>query len=495
METRKLLRSILATIAIAVLATTAGCEQPQQTTTTTAAAQEFEFEAGYPTAESSEALYDEMDYHRATQAYIWATPMLNSMGMMQSLADFDVTPGDRKLLVWEHSARPENILMTANNMTPYAFTVFDVSDEPMVLSVDSNDILGGFTGFHMRALEDVVFAAGTKYLITGPDYDGEIPEGYKVVESESNLVWFFGRANHVSYKGQPALDLFKENLNYYPLSQAGNPPAELEAVVPVGDEVSNADWPKDYKAWELIHAGIQLDNISTEDKMIFDFLRGLGIEHGKPFNPNARQKAILERAAETGHKMVRNLAFNNRSEKAPYWSGERKWENIVTHTNGKWMTDTHYEVTARNAWYELVMNAVYLTREGEPMYGKGSDYLAGYKDSTGAYLNGSNQYKLTVPADVPVANFWSVTVYHNETRSMIVNEQGRYARGSNDDVVVNADGTINLFFGATLPEGAPESNWVQTNADEGWFTLFRFFGPEKPFYDGTFMLNDFEKIN
>ena len=61
----------------------------------------FKFEAGYPTAEASQALYDEMDYQRAVQAYIWATPMLNSMGWRAGLARFGVNEQNHKFLVWQ----------------------------------------------------------------------------------------------------------------------------------------------------------------------------------------------------------------------------------------------------------------------------------------------------------------------------------------------------------------------------------------------------------
>ena len=154
------------------------------------------------------------------------------------------------------------------------------------------------------------------------------------------------------------------------------------------------------------------------------------------------------------------------------------------------------EVTDRAQYYQLVGNAkiIYEARKKEPIYGAGSAYLSSYKDDTGAYLNGSNTYRLKVPANVPVANFWSVTVYDNEIRSMIRNEQKREALGSTNELKANDDGTIDFYFGPELPEGAPESNWIQTNKGDGWFVLFRFYGPEKPYYDRSWKLNDFEKI-
>ena len=77
---------------------------------------------------------------------------------------------------------------------------------------------------------------------------------------------------------------------------------------------------------------------------------------------------------------------------------------------------------------------------------------------------------------------------------MIRNDQERIDRGSTDELEVNADGTVDLYFGPEIPEGGTESNWVQTNKGDGWFVLFRFYGPEKPYYDRSWKLNDFEKI-
>ena len=123
---------------------------------------EFEFVAGYPTAEASEALYDEMDYQRAVQAYIWATPMLNSMAMRAAFAEFGVTEHDRKIMAFEYSLLPQHIWMTANSTTPYFWMLMDLRESgPMVVEIPPQDVLGGLYGFWMRALVD--------FGLTGPD--------------------------------------------------------------------------------------------------------------------------------------------------------------------------------------------------------------------------------------------------------------------------------------------------------------------------------------
>jgi hypothetical protein len=280
------------------------------------------------------------------------------------------------------------------------------------------------------------------------------------------------------------------------LSKADNPPIGV-SLVPLGKKAFSQDWPKTgLEVWKSVHKGMQLDNIREQDKIIYDGLRDLGIEHGKPFNPNERQKRILIKAADIGHKMVVNYAFNHR-KKFAWWWDDRTWKTIFVTQEALHETDTYAEIADRaSGWYQLSMTAVYPfeARKRPPVYGKGSAYLANYQDSNGDFLVGGNSYRLRVPANVPAANFWNVTVYNNKTRSMIVNEQGVISRGSPDKLDINPDGTIDLYFGPKLPSGSPESNWVQTNPNKGWFVLFRFFGPERGYYDRSWKLPDFEKI-
>jgi hypothetical protein len=368
----------------------------------------------------------------------------------------------------------------------------------MVIEIPPKEILGFVIDFWQRALTDLGAPGpdrgkGGKYLLLPPGYDGEVPEGYFVVRSTSNWVFFFTRVLGANVKGDPALKVWNK-LRLYPLSQ---PPKQAELVV-VGKKAFDSDWPKGYEAWPLIHEAMQSDNIREQDKIIYDFLKDLGIVHGMPFNPDERQKKILTRAADTGAKMVANLAFAliNRNKDVIWWP-DRYWVSIFPVQTPAFETDTYIEVTDRaSAWYQLLGNTRYVfeARKREPVYGTGSAYLANYHDNTREFLNGSNSYRLKVPANVPAARFWSVTVYSNQFRSQIVNKQGRVSRGSNDEIKFNDDGTVDLYFGPQPPEGSPESNWVQTIPDEGWFVLFRFFGPERAYYDRSWKLPNFEKV-
>jgi hypothetical protein len=112
----------------------------------------------------------------------------------------------------------------------------------------------------------------------------------------------------------------------------------------------------------------------------------------------------------------------------------------------------------------------------------------------GNYLYGSHSYRLHIPANVPAANFWSVTLYDAANASGLDNGQPVPSIGSLDDLQYNEDGSVYLYFGPKLPPGVPESNWLRTVPGKGWFTLFRLYSPTAAFFDKIWKPGDFEKL-
>jgi hypothetical protein len=93
-----------------------------------------------------------------------------------------------------------------------------------------------------------------------------------------------------------------------------------------------------------------------------------------------------------------------------------------------------------------------------------------------------------------VAAFWSLTLYDNETRSQIRNDQDRPLVGSLHGTIENEDGSVDVLFSPELPEGIDERNWVQTRPGNGWFAYLRLYGPEQAFFDRTWLPSDFERV-
>jgi hypothetical protein len=126
------------------------------------------------------------------------------------------------------------------------------------------------------------------------------------------------------------------------------------------------------------------------------------------------------------------------------------------------------------------------------MVGIGSQYAIAALDSQSSYLDGGKNYKLTLPPNPPAKNFWSVTVYDTQTRSMLQTDQQFPAVGSHSaGVQKNPDGSYDLYFGPKAPAGK-ESNWIQTVSGRGWFTILRLYGPLEPWFNQTWRPGEFE---
>jgi hypothetical protein len=118
--------------------------------------------------------------------------------------------------------------------------------------------------------------------------------------------------------------------------------------------------------------------------------------------------------------------------------------------------------------------------------GIGSQYLMDFMDADKAYFDGAKTYKVTLPPSIPAKNFWSFTVYDNQTRSMLETPQ-RFPRAGSQTyptpaAAASADGSTTIFFGPTKPAGVKDGNWIQTSPGKGWFTILRFYGPLESFF-------------
>jgi hypothetical protein len=117
-----------------------------------------------------------------------------------------------------------------------------------------------------------------------------------------------------------------------------------------------------------------------------------------------------------------------------------------------------------------------------------------FKDKDGHNFEGGSAYRLNVPANAPVRQYWSATAYDRDTHALIRNMQWASRSSQTPGLQKNADGSVEIYFGPKAPSGK-ESNWVPTSADGKFEVLVRFYGPEKALSEKTWKLPDIERIN
>ncbi len=449
------------------------------------------YEGGYPTAETAEAAFEEFDYQAATQFYVWAYAYLNSLGFEKGL--LRLGGDERTIYLFDRRIQPNQGLITPNDEVVYVFTPFlDLSKGPIVYEVPPRT-RGHMWDLGHRAYTDFGDIGpdqgrGGKYLIYSTDYTGELPDGYFNIPIEHS--YFVSPAIRAFPATEGSVEAAAEHgatARWYYLSEADNPPEN--PIFLIGDRPYSQEWPKDFEAFEWLAEAFNRDKVPAAGLAHLGNMRRLGFEKGQPFAPDDRAKAILARAASTAEAIALSMAFRPRVDRI---YDNRQYVPLFTNISPAFLLESYEEVESRaGGWHQLVGN--FVTRvPAKP--GTGQFNVVAYKDADGAFLIGSNTYRLRVPADVPVTQFWQIPVYEVATRALINTDQQRTSLSSTDALATNDDGSVDLYFAPELPEGVPDSNWLQTIPGEGWFTLPRLYGPLEPILDQTWRWNDFEKV-
>jgi hypothetical protein len=341
----------------------------------------------------------------------------------------------------------------------------------------------------MRYVTDIGAAGpdkgkGGKFLVLPPGYDGQVPEGYFVAKSRTYGVWMALRARlDADGSNTEAKELYSK-LKIYPLAKAAAP-APTKLINASGMKMFTVH-SENYELLEELGHLVEQEHpeaVSGAQKFL---LASIGMEFGKPFTPTPDKKPLLEKAARLGAALLRTNMWEY-TGKQKYIYGDRKWWNPFV--GGVYTFDPNgyldYDAQAFFAAYATGVTPAMATKRP----GVGSQYLCTHTDAKGAPLDGSKTYKLTIPANIPAKDFWSVTVYDSANRSMMATSQKFPAASSYTGVEANQDGTIDIYFGPKAPAGK-EKNWVKTDPAKGWTAIFRLYGPLEAFFDQSWKLND-----
>ena len=451
---------------------------------------ELEFKNGFPTPATTETLFDFRTYYRTIEV-INQNVFAASLARMRRGTEEVGAGKPNEVLVWQNLMDAASELLTANSQTVYGITFLDLKTDGPTVIVAPPSMLGLLDDMWMGYVGDIGAlgpdkGAGGKYLVIPPGYEGEIPEGYFILHSKTYGVWLLLRSGLVDGKTDVANELYSQ-LEVYPLSEKDNP--EPTKIIEASGMDVKTIHDENYALIEEIADLVEREHpnaISSEQKFL---LAAIGIEFGKPFTPSAKDKKIMLEAARVGGAMLRTNMWN--------YTGEDKW------IYGKWWTpfvggkhtfdgEGYFNYDAQ-AFFGAVGTGITPAMVVQHI-GLGSQYLATHTDNTGTPFDGAKSYKLHVPANVPVKDFWSVLIYDAASRSMLKQSQPFPAIDSYSDLNKNEDGSIDLYFGPIAPEGK-ESNWIETVPNKGFLVEIRLYGPLEAYFDRTWKMSDVERID
>jgi hypothetical protein len=464
-------------------------------------------------AASAQTLMDELLFQRATQTYLWALPLINTLGMKEG-SEKIFGAGYNVLPVWKKRLDARTLVTTPNSDVIYAMSYVDLGkDGPLVFEAPPN-LQGILMDFWQRPIpvDGGKFAGdvglpgpdagkGGKFLLLPPGYTGEVPADHYVYRSSTNNVFVFLRAFYQDPSNlTPAVALIEQS-RIYPLN--GKATAKPMVFPDASGVPANLLPVSDGSAFDQLKRLVDSEGSHLADPDSRGMLAALGIVKGQPFAPDARTRSILDSAARTGYKMSRVIGFKETvSGRSLRIYPDRRWINPMADATpanpagpfdlGWRRVDGGYLDVDTRIWF---FTDYYSVSPGmlSQIPGKGAKYMMAFTDSTGVDLSGGSDYRLQLPANIPAGNFWSVTLYEAENASGLANGQAFPSLGSRDKPVKNKDGTTDLYLGPQAPKGKA-GNWLATVPGKGYFVILRLYGPTEAAIDKSWKPGDVEKL-
>jgi hypothetical protein len=363
------------------------------------------FADGFPTDATVEKLYDERDFQRACQAYIWSLPAVSFTAWQRGLTEGLGAKNGQIVAILSYEARRG--ILTANATTPYYLGFTDLSSGPWVLEMPPRGVQGAMTDAWQNAIPGT--DAPGRYLVLGPGAEmADDVADYVVCHSPTVNVFLGVRLIDAD---PSSAKLALTQLKMYPYAERDNPP-EME-ILDAGTKAWSGVPPRGMEYWERLDDVIQREPIEPRDIFFHAMLRPLGLEKGKRFEPDPRQTKILEDAALVGEAMAKANSADRRFADVTYRS-DAHWD-FALQLDADDPAAFWNLLDERASWFYEAVGAGAAMAPKRP--GPSSAYLGAYKDKAGEWLDGGTSYLLRVPPNPPVKLFWSVTVYDVDTRA------------------------------------------------------------------------------
>jgi hypothetical protein len=317
-----------------------------------------------------------------------------------------------------------------------------------------------------------------------PGYKGSTPKAAFVLRSDTYSGFALLRSHLASHSDEDIAKsvAYGKRTRIYRLGAQAT-----TRFVDVYDNMFDSTIRYDASFYRNLDRVVQNEPWLQRDRVMVDQLRMLGIEKGKPFNPDQKMEAILNEAAKEAHAWLSqqyDAGFPVMNQGIRWFPAARA--DVVRAVQNGYANIDEYPVDARGVTYTLGFTGI--KRIGTAQF-----YLMVAKDREGNDFEGNSLYRLTVPANAPVRQYWSATVYDRETHALVKNVDHASVASISPSVQKNSDGSVNVFFGPKALAGK-ETNWVPTDPNRKFELLFRLYGPERPFFDKTWKLPDVEKV-
>eukprot|EP00449_Zooxanthella_nutricula_P004767 CAMPEP_0198515024 /NCGR_PEP_ID=MMETSP1462-20131121/17062_1 /TAXON_ID=1333877 /ORGANISM="Brandtodinium nutriculum, Strain RCC3387" /LENGTH=464 /DNA_ID=CAMNT_0044244513 /DNA_START=15 /DNA_END=1409 /DNA_ORIENTATION=+ len=463
-----------------------------------------------PSAPTVAAMYEALDLVRGIDTFLDLVPMASLEAIRAGSVSLGATSCNQGFYM-DTLLDSDPLFLTGNTDTVYASVFMDLErDGPTVIELPAKLGPGTVNDAYFRFVIDTGSVGldrgnGGRYLILPPTYEGLSPpeggmeaavkgETYFVAKSRTFMNWLILRGFLVDGKTDFSKKLMDEGVKVYPLAQKANPP--------------RMEWIRgSFKSWNTVHANdfsfyeeiwqvLQKEPVDFIDPEARGRAAAIGLRKGAPFQPDDKLKATLVEAVQVANAMARSIAFRPRDAEAYLYGKGSGWYTPFIGGSYQWLWEGGRLGRNQDArllfFYLATVNTPAMTLK---MVGKGSQYGLNCTDSEGKYFDGAACYKLTLPKNIPAADFWSIVIYDPQTRSELQTSFAFPSKNSkrDTDIAFNEDGSVDIYVAPKPPAGR-EANWIESVPGKSWFTLLRLYGPLDSWFDKTWRPGEFVKV-
>ena len=457
------------------------------------------YDGGWPDKDTVTQLNKERLYQRGIEAYVMTLPALNTIGMRDG-SEAKFGKGYNVLPIWKDRMNARTLVTTPNCDVIYSMSYLDLNETGPLVVYAPPGVIGMFTDFYQHTLTDVGAAGpdrgqGGLYLLLPPGHSGPVPGGYYAFQSSTYNVFLFFRTVLTQGADGPdakAAVATAEQTRVYPLGSVEKDRKKMQ--FPNASNVAvNMMYPTDFTYWEKLKAFIDYEPVEAISPEVRGILASIGIIKGVPFNPDTTTKEALTRAVADAPKMIYARRVAGRADGRDLYYSDRQYANVWSGVTADWYAPTYLDVDTRAQYFQFAYSSGPAQANGT--INQGSKYPFTMRDKDGNLLDGSNTYKLHLPAGIPAKLYWAVTIYNPVDGTMPQTDQPFPSRNQFDRPPSNPDGSVDLYFGPTKPDGVDTKNWVQTLKGKAFLVVLRLYGVGAEFYDQTWKPDDVVKIS
>jgi len=415
----------------------------------------------------------------AADAYVYGRPLLESYENIYSFAidskNKQYAPVNELYIIRKPSTPKDTWVVSPNAETPYMRSWIDLTNDAIVLIIPKIQdkrywvcqLMDVYTNNFRYLGARTTKWEGGKYLLTGPEWKGDIPEGLTQIKSTTNNCAMLGRIYSMGTEDIPALNKIQDGFKLMTLSEYNGGIAK--AV--------DTKWLKSIdiqtnplKIYTIINEMILKNPPAREEEQDVEAFKALGF--GKDFNVNTLSE-------ETKKALTEGISI-----------GKTRIQNQLLPEDGK--------LKKYNGWLmpnENVGNfgRLYLSRAVVTVQGYMANspeeavYCYAATDVDQNPLTGENKYTIHFDKDqLPKVDFfWSVTMYDNENKLLIENEIDRYSIGNKTDGLEYKDGSLDIYIQSENPEDSKTSNWLPA-PKKAFYLILRMYGPSQKIINGEY---------